>query len=141
MIHRRRQDGHKNSAADALSSDIREKLQGGTAISSSRLPPSDIVPFRALLLLHGCSFYTQHYKKNDPHDPRSRASCAGFKKVNSCSTYKGNRHPHHSLSVNAAHGIFIELLPFIFGAHIISGQEVACSAFGITEVSSHKKHQ
>ena len=26
MIHRRRQDGHKNSAADALSSDIREKL-------------------------------------------------------------------------------------------------------------------
>ncbi len=26
MIHRRRQDGHKNSAADALSSDIREKF-------------------------------------------------------------------------------------------------------------------
>ena len=47
MIHRRRQDGHKNSAADALSSDIREKLreidkQGGTAFSGSRLPPSDI---------------------------------------------------------------------------------------------------
>ena len=41
MIHRRRQDGHKNSAADALSSDIREKL-GGTAFSGSRLPPSDI---------------------------------------------------------------------------------------------------
>lgn len=102
---------------------------------------SAIVPFRALLLLHGCSFYTQHYKKNDPHDPRGRASCAGFKKVNSCSAYKRNRHPHHSLSVNAAHSIFIELLPFIFGAHIISGQEVTCSAFGITEVSSHKKHQ
>ena len=38
MIHRRRQDGHKNSAADALSSDIREKF----AFSGSRLPPSDI---------------------------------------------------------------------------------------------------
>mgnify|MGYP005807970155 CR=1 len=42
MIHRRRQDGHKNSAADALSSDIREKLisreEPQLAVPGSRLP-------------------------------------------------------------------------------------------------------
>ena len=32
MIHRRRQDGHKNSAADALSSDIREKFDIGKCL-------------------------------------------------------------------------------------------------------------
>ena len=44
MIHRRRQDGHKNSAADALSSDIREKLisREEPLKSGSRPPPSAI---------------------------------------------------------------------------------------------------
>ena len=59
MIHRRRQDGHKNSAADALSSDIREKF---LAVPGSRLPTlenacsfvqareTDLFQFRSLLL-------------------------------------------------------------------------------------------
>ncbi len=66
MIHRRRQDGHKNSAADALSSDIREKLisreEPHLAVPGSRLPTlenacsfvqareTDLFQFRSLLL-------------------------------------------------------------------------------------------
>ena len=63
MIHRRRQDGHKNSAADALSSDIREKLEEPhLAVPGSRLPTlenacsfvqareTDLFQFRSLLL-------------------------------------------------------------------------------------------
>ena len=75
MIHRRRQDGHKNSAADALSSDIREKFLSSDireklisreephlAVPGSRLPTlenacsfvqareTDLFQFRSLLL-------------------------------------------------------------------------------------------
>ena len=64
MIHRRRQDGHKNSAADALSSDIREKFreEPHLAVPGSRLPTlenacsfvqareTDLFQFRSLLL-------------------------------------------------------------------------------------------
>lgn len=48
MIHRRRRNGHKNSAADTLSSDIREKLASREEPlkSGSRLP----------LLENTCSF-------------------------------------------------------------------------------------
>ena len=50
MIHRRRQDGHKNSAADTLSSDIREKL-------TSREEPQLAVPGSHLPTLeNACSF-------------------------------------------------------------------------------------